>query len=60
MRVLLMSGYADSMSPFDPANPPRGFLGMPYHPSALAAKVRATLASPLTGDQPGTKEQAWP
>jgi DNA-binding NtrC family response regulator len=56
LRVLFISGYAASTSPFDRVNSHISFLGKPFHPSALTAKVREALSRPLAGDQPVTKE----
>jgi DNA-binding NtrC family response regulator len=60
LRVLFISGYAASRSPFDESNPHLSFLGKPFHASSLVAKVREVLTRSLTRDEPSTKEQAWP
>jgi DNA-binding NtrC family response regulator len=56
LRVLFISGYAASTSPFAGGNPHVSFLGKPFHVSGLTAKVREALSAPLAGDQPSTKE----
>ena len=58
LRVLFVSGYAGSA--LSAASPHLNFLGKPFHPSALAAKVREVLSKPRSGAQPSTKEQVWP
>ena len=56
LRVLFISGYADSASPFDAGNPNLSFLSKPFHASALAAKVREALSRPRPSVPGNAKE----
>ena len=44
LRILFISGYADSVGPLDSISPNVSFLGKPFQGSALAERVRELLA----------------
>jgi two-component system cell cycle sensor histidine kinase/response regulator CckA len=46
LRVLFISGYADTVTPVGGDNPNVGFLGKPFHATMLTARVRQMLAAP--------------
>ncbi len=49
LRVLFISGYADTLTPPGGGNPNVGFLSKPFQASTLAARVGEMLAGPAHG-----------
>jgi two-component system cell cycle sensor histidine kinase/response regulator CckA len=49
LRVLFISGYADTLTPSGGGNPNVGFLSKPFQASTLAARVGEMLARPAPG-----------
>ena len=55
LRVLFISGYADTVTPPGGGNPNVGFMSKPFQASTLAARVAELIAKPVPGDAEGSK-----